>query len=675
MGKLNFSDRGVALQEKKGKKYKSISRTEAFARGAAQGVTLGFAEELTSSIGAGVARTLKPELFEGETYGKTRERALEAERAKLQQAREERPGAYYGGVVGGGVLTGVGLAKAAPAVFGAGAQQGGLVSRGLQAAKVGAAEGAISGVGTAEGGPASRAIGGAQGAALGAALGPVAGEATRAIARGAGAITGKLKPSPEQVGRTEAEKVFARDVFSREDLLEKAPEARQAMEEAAERGVTITPGEAFDDPALLGQQAILQQKPGLGSVRAAELAEARQTQQLPQALEEEIAAISTVPSPDEAGRGLIEAAKAAERKVRQDLSDLAKPFYDKAYKANIKKDAPILNNQRVKDYLRMVRRDFPEYENLPNNNLQVLDEVKKLMDGDIASATSGAAQDRNTARLIGKVKTQLIDALDKASPDYAEARKIYAEGAPEIEQVVKGRLGRLAQVKAAMEPEAPKELMKASVEQIRDITERVPRETLEAGAAGVIQAARDAVRGEAFDTIQKRIFNTPKQREQFSALLGDKYESFVQLMDIFKKVGKGQRSLMGSPTQPRMEAQKKFSENVADIANDAVENKANFARRIMRGITGKNAEIRNAEDAAFYNDMANVLLTPRGVEIVEDLAKLKPSIEQTRRLLKNLQVGTVGGVSAAGGQLVREGEMEQKPVTGQDFSTQGKILQ
>jgi len=114
---------------------------ESALRGAAQGASFGFADELT---GAGYA--LKDKLLEGKDFTDSYKKHRDESRANYELAQATNPNAYLAGEVGGGVAS---LAVPGMGIFNAGkaATMGGQVARG---ALSGAGAGALSGAGTSE---------------------------------------------------------------------------------------------------------------------------------------------------------------------------------------------------------------------------------------------------------------------------------------------------------------------------------------------------------------------------------------------------------------------------------------------------------------------------------------------------------------------------------------------
>jgi hypothetical protein len=161
-------------------------------RGAAQGATLGFGDELHGLMMAGgddsgtpgsaliggvkvAAQSLAPSIF-GTSAKDRYDQVVEEERQANEIARQNNPGSYFTGELGGsvasmGVLPALApfkAAEAAPVLTRAAAKVGNL-------ALPGAVYGGIAGAGGAEGDLGDRLAGAGKGAAIGAALAPAIG--------------------------------------------------------------------------------------------------------------------------------------------------------------------------------------------------------------------------------------------------------------------------------------------------------------------------------------------------------------------------------------------------------------------------------------------------------------------------------------------------------------------
>jgi len=105
----------------------------------------------------------------------------------------------------------------------------------------------------------------------------------------------------------------------------------------------------------------------------------------------------------------------------------SKPLYDKAYAKGIQPTEElqeVLNIPLVKDYRDKAVKDLAYMGQETENQLEILHQVKKSLDDEI-----GRNIQQNTpkkARDLIIIKNKLLKEIDKANPEYAQARKIFA---------------------------------------------------------------------------------------------------------------------------------------------------------------------------------------------------------------------------------------------------------
>lgn len=111
--------------------YYEPSATEAAGQGAFDTLTFGFMPKVSGAIGAAIAREVRPDLFEDQTFGETYGQARDTLRGRQKALAQQYPLSTFAGGVAGGVLNPVG--KGVNTVGGAvksGAKFGGLYGLG-----------------------------------------------------------------------------------------------------------------------------------------------------------------------------------------------------------------------------------------------------------------------------------------------------------------------------------------------------------------------------------------------------------------------------------------------------------------------------------------------------------------------------------------------------------------
>ena len=227
-------------------------------------------------------------------------------------------------------------------------------------------------------------------------------------------------------------------------------EQAKAMENAklAEQyGLKLTPAEAAGSPIQASAEGAL----GVTLPAKKALFEAKEGQK--QAQQKLIDKLLRDISPDYVGspaRDVREAAEGSIAAKEKALQKKAKPFYEKAEKAEISRNRlnSLLRDRNIHDAFWDVSESSVyanKLKNVPLTSLKRLDQVKKNMDVKIENLMKvGDRQDKHAAGLINKAKDKLVAAMDSISPDYAKGRGIYEEGSPAIDLLRKGDVARIA---------------------------------------------------------------------------------------------------------------------------------------------------------------------------------------------------------------------------------------
>ncbi len=442
-------------------KQEGIGAGRSLLRGINDGLTLGFADE----ISGGLSATLNPLLGSGNDGATWRERFdsnVEGERALDRQAREQNPAASIVGGIGGGLLpmalsAGASLLPAAGRAAGpvsraaAGAAPS-LKQSAVEGASIGAGYGGAYGLGTAEGDLLERAPAAMEGALIGAAAGagvPAALSAGRAAIRSA--------RSPERSAAQQIERALERDGITPEQFTQQGADLQRRYPGAA------MPADAGGEN-VRGLLERVAQTPGAGRSQVIPALTERQQGQ-PQRVIDTLQDLTKSErdsfnrAADDLGRatGSKKTAYQAVEEAMAQRSRDAQPLYAKAYqepvpwsseledlfKRPVMQDAYRAAERRAGNEGRDFYGKFIDLkddgtftvQNVPSTG--DLDFIKKSLDSKVG--TLERAGDYGEARVIKGIRTKLVSMMDDASPTYRQARAAWAGPSQFIEQVEGGR--------------------------------------------------------------------------------------------------------------------------------------------------------------------------------------------------------------------------------------------
>lgn len=431
-------------------------------RGINDGLTFGFADEISSSASA----ALNPLLGtgnDGDTWRERYDLNVEGERALDRQSREQNPVASTVGGISGGLLPmamtgGASLlpsaTKAASGPLSRAASQSvpSLKQAAVEGSAIGAGYGGLYGLGTAEGDLLERAPAAAEGAAIGAVVGagvPVA------LSAGKAAI-GTLR-SPDRSAIQQVERAVERDGMTMDQFRRQSEELQQRY-----------PGTAM--PADAGGENVqglverVAQTPGAGRSQVIPALTERQQGQ-PQRITDTLQELTNSErdsfnrAAEDLGRATgnkTSAFQAVEEAMAQRSRD-AQPLYAKAYqepvpwsheledlfKRPVMQEAYRAASRRAGNEGRDFYGKFIDLKDDGTFTAQSvpstgdLDFIKKTLDSKVGTLERGG--DYSEARVIKGIRTKLVDMMDAASPTYRQARSSWAGPSQFIEQVENGR--------------------------------------------------------------------------------------------------------------------------------------------------------------------------------------------------------------------------------------------
>lgn len=283
------------------------------------------------------------------------------------------------------------------------------------------------------------------------------------------------------------------------------PAAEALAKKGEDRGITLTPAETTNLPSLKGQQKALGNLTESGD-HMDEFYKER-AGKIRTAVDDTLNAISPQDSGEVAGKNIRTAAGKAVDQAKEARSKVADPLYAAARKNGAEVDVnPILASiddqlevakggiktalQNARSLLmREVEEAAPDgtmvKRSVPDTRIAALHEAKLAIDDMI----DGAAQSGlgNTAKAkLKSVQSQLLDAMDEASPDYKAARETFRDASPAVNALEDGIIGVIKNLKdpnlqtAAQKLFDPKTSGPKAVSEARDALEKADPEAWQA---------------------------------------------------------------------------------------------------------------------------------------------------------------------------------------------------
>ena len=268
-------------------------------------------------------------------------------------------------------------------------------------------------------------------------------------------------------------------------------------------------------------------------------------------------------------------------------SSVARPLYAKAYEEAASIDRPRLNkllqDQRIITALDDAKANLGVRLEAPANSLEALDGAKKSLD-DIIGTAMRAGQRQKAASFI-KLKGQLTDVLDEASPTYKKARKVFSD---------------FSSLQNAQE--AGLDFAKQTPEQIKRFLKTLSNSEKEAFKIGVRENLQRVVSKTADEADPaKRVFGNQFKRNQIKAIFGEgkQINEFTKKMTEEIRAAKTKfRVLGGSRTDINVADDGQFIDAATRVARQgflrtsidtAVESVAEAAKRRWIGLNNQNA--------------------------------------------------------------------------------------
>lgn len=541
-----------------------VSRLSAAARGALQGLTLNWGDEL---VGAVKAPFGKGSL--AENYAAARDDWRKADK----EAKASHPGLFVGGELAGGVVPffvpGLNLARGATGAATIGAKM-------AQGARLGAGVGAVSGAGASEGGAENLALGAAGGAAAGGVLGgliPPAADLASAVARKAVNPIRSLAQPQKVAAETVADRVmmaFNGQIPHRGDIAAVAPAGQNILADVGGKNTH-------------GLMRAWLNRPNAARDEFHKMLDNRQAL-TPQRIEAQIG--RTVGRPGDYGRALDDIVAQRRHTANQAYgAAFQAPFHPGdalasmfALDGNGRVARPTL--QRVLDSVAKDLKDRGIRDPMAwseQNKLQLVQLVKFKLDDKLRSAHQAAKMgnattaDKWDANTLQTLKDHLMDAVRTSHGDGAQ---LFIEA--------NNKFAGDSALKSALEAgfEDAKKSLPAS-----DITAKIAKMTPSeqdfyrmghARHMGMVNA-----KGSKYNDRVKRDWESPEAEQRIAALARTPQDAaqFWRFMEGLKAQQQTRQAAQGNSTTALQLAEQEAADKPADIAR-------NVTRNVMSGNFG-----------------------------------------------------------------------------------------
>lgn len=560
---------------------KTSTPNEAAAFGLADTLSMGFADELGSGLGSVIEKVGGDKRPIGEIYSDILERG----RGLQAKAAEDYPLDYGVGQVGGVVATlPIGVGKA---VVQTGVKAGGkLIQAGravLESAKQGAKQGAVYGFGSGEDGIENRLVNSGKTAAAGAVLNPAIKGAVKVIAAPVKALASTFQNKANFAGKKVAQ--------AAERAGTTIPKAMQEVQRLQKTNPDTRLVDVLGNPGMRLARAV-HTKGGEGGEKVTKFLNERQVEQGPRLTK---AITKSLGNPNQFYKALDENLAA--------LKTNAKPFYETAYasKINYAEHGPAITRawnmvpERLRSKVVSAANDLLVSEGqkakaigdvigrgkdgrmTPQPSVEQWDYIKRGLDAVIESTEGQAASGgmSSLGRSLSLVKKELLKTIDKAVPDFANARKIYSDDLTIKNALEEGRKALNA------DPEAIARKL-ASLDNAAADMYRI-------GFARAVNDAAGRV-GEGGDVIS-RVWASPARKARLKAVFGDegKFRQFADLAEHEAATTRLNRNVTGgSQTANKLnDLEDAGSEFIIDAATQGSTRAVlNGLKRYLQNVTG-----------------------------------------------------------------------------------------
>lgn len=648
------------------------------ARQAMQGATFGFSDEATDAIAGVLAGVVSPDL----TIEQAIKEARKISKEDLARDWQNAPVTSFAAQVAGGLP--IGLTKAA--VNAGNWIRGGTALQGIgKGAAVGAGYGGLAGLGAGEDTLSGRVGGAVSGAAIGGAIGGATAPLFRLGTPPKSIDYNKVVKKTTKGAQSKAEKKLFEELAARPDLRDQLARA-EAMDAASKRtGIDLTLAEKIaqsqSDP-LLAQQGVIGQNPmtagRMEQMYAMRSGTPTQSGQIENVLMKQAQDLSGGHgSYDEVAQALIEKSGKAAGDITKKLVAEANPLYEDAFRqvvpeneiGNLITKQPIIENA-IKNAFND-ERFSAQLRGKPLNSVEVLDAAKRIIDEKIRAGAS-PMQPFDT-RAYKAAQEQLLGLADKYAPSYAQARQVYS-GNPDALQM-RQRIGAVADIDPLQAQQVASKLFSGTQQNAKLAAQALGQDAPKAAAARIFNAMdtlRNPLDPASGNTTMLANKIAPDSRALEMLRSYGAPQSLEDTLNVVNQAKLAERYRTNSVTNPMQQAQAGMDEAANAGIDLLTGNKVGLLRKVA-GMFGK-----PENDPQFYKDMADLMLTDRGMDLLRRASMgQQTAIQELQTVSPSLRISTGAMTSAPTTRAIVGGAASPQtvqPTQQDDFSDIEAIL-
>jgi len=449
-------------------------------------------------------------------------------------------------------------------------------------------------------------------------------------------------------------------------------QAAEFIRNAGRGDIPLTLPEATESKTLLGYEKLFR---GGAAGKASEVESAftgNRKGVVGQAFEGGVGSIvAPITSPDVAGKAAKEAAKTVLTRAETKRSNLAKPFYELAYKQTVPDDAAysLLENPLISDAYTKVSKDpvwQSELAKQVKGSLGEWDITKRYLD-DLYEGAQRAGE-KSRARVIDSARKEIIQKMDEVSPAYNQARTTFAKATPQVEKLRNSIVGVMADLGDGDVIKAADKLFQGSPSQIKYTRQMI--QTASPQAWDDLIASYLGQVGDKANHSPAKILNALSSLGESGSVLRDKKlvsalgdEKAKAMGKLFTTLKKSTLVRGGSDTAFNLQSQAGLNADLmSPLEMAALQGQAGgFDKATLIRRSGE--WVRNQIMAKRYEDLAKIFVGEGSEDFVKKIEKLPADSLETWRLV-NDRIAKIGASGARG---------FSQPITAQEQPTKTTI--